>query len=130
VARQLVVSKAEYAEQGSQDGETSDLNGLSAYTLTYVVANCGTSPTGLSTAWIDYDQDGLFETWEQIIPASTSANNQFTFKVPPSTSDQRVVAGLTQMRVQVQVETSQPPLDPCASFTLGGTKDFSIKIVL
>eukprot|EP00456_Euglypha_rotunda_P010418 TRINITY_DN1261_c0_g1_i30.p1 TRINITY_DN1261_c0_g1~~TRINITY_DN1261_c0_g1_i30.p1 ORF type:complete len:233 (+),score=28.78 TRINITY_DN1261_c0_g1_i30:91-789(+) len=100
-----------------------------SYTLTYEVVNCdgGTSNT-MSAAWIDYNQNGLFEGWEQITPRSTAFGTvSFGFKIPPSSPNQQVLPGPTRLRVSVQVGVSN--LDPCALFTNGGARDYTVNIL-
>jgi len=98
-----------------------------AYTITYSVLSCnGTQNPIASTAWIDWNQNGAFEEWEEIIIGNRQYGNiSEIFKVPVSTPEWVVKSGKTRLRVQVQ-ETSSLPLDPCYSFRFGGTKDFSI----
>jgi len=100
-----------------------------AYSITYSVLSCtGVENPVVSTAWIDWDQNKIFSTWEQIVVDNTKFGN-FTslFKVPVSTPTQIVKTGNTRLRIQVQ-EYSTPAIDPCAKFSGGGTKDFSITV--
>jgi len=100
-----------------------------AYTITWNVITCGLQSPTMSAAWIDFNQNELFEGWEQITPRSSQFGTvSFGFKVPPTSPNQVVVGGLTRLRVQVQ-ETSGS-LDPCAMFTYGGTRDYSVNIIV
>jgi len=116
---------------GPQDltAQSADLLPLAAYVLNYNVMNCGNPNSGGSAAWIDFNQNGIFEQWEQITPFSTVATNNFAFKVPPTTPDEQVLPGTTRLRVQVQTDATTAPLNPCGTFKNGNTKDFTIKIL-
>jgi len=116
---------------GPQDltSQSADLLIGGAYTINYTVLNCTANQFPVvSTAWIDFDQNLLFETWEQISTFSTSFGaRSVLFKVPVSTPSQAVKIGKTRLRVQVQ-EKAGPPIIACEQFAYGGTKDFTILI--
>jgi len=116
---------------GPQDltSEFADLVVSSVYILNYTVLNCSSSHFSvISTAWIDWNQNFQFDDWEQITPSDTTfGEKSVTFKVPVSTPTWNVKAGRTRLRVQVQEATSVP-IQPCAQFAYGGTKDFSILV--
>jgi len=98
------------------------------YDLNYSVITCTTQFSTCSAAWIDYNQNQVFDHFEQIMPYSKRFGVQtYSFKVPLSTSQEIVKPGLTRLRVQVQ-ETSANDIDPCMVFSYGGTKDFGIEI--
>jgi len=100
------------------------------YTITYNVVTCGAQSTTQSNAWVDYNQNEIFETWEQITPRSSAFGTvSYSFKVPPSAPDQVVVAAPTRLRVQVQQSTDNKSLDPCAQFQYGGTRDYTLNIL-
>lgn len=110
----------------------ADMNEGSSYTLNYQITDCNEASTAwptLSGAWIDFDQDGVFEDWELLGSVSKPglAAVSIPFTVPFGTIEQEVVPGNTVLRVQVQ-ETNAEFLDPCAHFAWGGTKDFGIRI--
>jgi len=100
-----------------------------AYNLTYQVLSCTSQQNAvISTAWIDWNQDFQFSSWEQIAFQSTNFGIISSyFKAPVSTPTEEVKVGKTRLRVQVQ-ETVKTPLDPCEKFSVGGTKDFSILV--
>jgi len=100
-----------------------------AYTITWNVITCGTQYSTMSAAWVDYNQNEIFESWEQITPRSNKFGTvSYGFKVPPTSPTQVVVGGPTRLRVQVQQTSVDGPLDPCASFTSGGTRDYTLNI--
>jgi len=92
------------------------------YTLSTTVTTCGGTYTSVSGAWIDYDQNGVFDTNELLGNFTTSKNPSWSFTVPESAKP-----GKTRLRVQTQ-ETIGSTLNPCASFDFGATKDFSVEI--
>lgn len=80
-------------------------------------------------AWIDYDQDEVFETAEKLGEFVTNAVNQtqtITFTVPLGAT-----AGNTRMRVRgVYHNTGEPTpnTDPCFNYAYGETEDYGITI--
>jgi len=98
------------------------------YQINYTVITCGPQFPTTSAAWIDFNQNQVFDQWEQVFPYSQRFGAQaYGFKVPVSTSTEQVKLGITRMRLQVQ-ETVSNNIDPCSMFTYGGTKDFGIEI--
>jgi len=107
----------------------ADVISENIYALNYSVITCSSVYPVTSTAWIDWNQNQIFEQWEQIIPFSQRIGNlSVLFKVPESTPLEEVQLGITRMRVQVQ-ETAAASIIPCATFAYGGTKDFSIEVL-
>jgi len=96
------------------------------YTLTYDVTTCGGTYTRVSAAWIDWNQNFVFDAGEMLAAPSTTTlalqTISTTFTVP---SD--AVNGQTRLRVMVQ-ERSTATLGPCDPFGYGGVKDFTIQV--
>ncbi len=75
--------------------------------------------------WVDWDQDGIFETSELVasstatVPSGTSFTSSFEVPLTAAT-------GLTKMRVRV-VESSTT-FDPCSSGTWGEAEDYGVMI--
>jgi len=113
---------------GVQDLTASASVTLSAggsYTLNVTPGSCGGNYGNALEAWIDWDQNGVFDasesvgTWTGTPPA---VQQNFSVNVPAS-----VAAGTTRMRIQQQ-ESGFLPLDPCANFTWGSVVDFEVVI--
>jgi hypothetical protein len=110
-----------------------DLTALSAtvtqgtrYTLTLERTSCGEFYVAIIGAWIDWNQNRLWETSELLFPFSQQIGTMsFSFTVP---SNARI--GRTRMRLQVQEigSVSTSTIDPCAMFQWGDTKDYSIDV--
>ncbi|WP_199851613.1 fibronectin type III domain-containing protein, partial [Brumimicrobium mesophilum] len=106
-----------------------DLTAGSIYTLDVEFGTCGGNYTGAGEAWIDFNQNGIFEASESIGTSSGLPNTSpwnapvnFSFSVDPT-----AVGGATRMRV-IQQEGGVLPLNPCASFFYGSVVDFSVNI--
>ncbi len=105
--------------------QTAFLDAGAFYTANIQFGTCGGNYGGVGEAWIDFNQNLIFEpsesigTWTGIPPVSLSA---FGFSVPAGAA-----TGATRMRV-IQQEGGTLPIDPCASFTWGSVTDFSIYI--
>jgi len=97
-----------------------------SYTLTFDRTTCGEWFLALAGAWIDWNQNKVWETSELLFPFSSQiGTNSFSFTVPSNAK-----AGTTRMRLQVQEIGSQSTtaINPCASFGWGDTKDYSIVV--
>jgi hypothetical protein len=101
---------------------STTLNASATYTLKFAP---GTYPTGNAlAAWIDYNQNGIFEASEKLgqksgIAASKLDSIQFTV---PATVD----SGLTRMRVMDGYLVAN--MEPCDNYTFGETEDYNIYI--
>ena len=94
----------------------------SKYTLNFDVTTCGQPYTRSSAAWIDWNNDGVFDPDENIITTQDPDTISVEFSVPSNAT-----ATTTRLRIMVQ-EASTDNLDPCAIFAYGGVKDFSIQV--
>lgn len=104
----------------------ADIHPQGMYELDYNVTTCGNVFPTVSGAWIDFDQNGSFDSTENLFPFNRSNGWIVTkFTINPSSP---IKFGMTRMRVQVQETSSTQPLDPCSRFAYGGTKDFNISI--
>lgn len=79
-------------------------------------------------AWIDYDQDDVFEASEKLGEVATTAAGQvvsMAFNVPVN-----AVLGSTRMRVRgvFHLGTEPSPTDPCFNYVYGETEDYGIII--
>jgi hypothetical protein len=79
------------------------------------------------SAWIDFNQNGTFETSEKIFgsPSSNTATVSGTFNVPNNAS-----LGNTRMRVLMKYYSGNGnnANDPCETFSYGEVEDYSINI--
>jgi hypothetical protein len=92
-------------------------------TILFSAGFSGTAYTEYWKIWIDYNQNGTFETSEEIVTgsSSSSANLTSTFTVPTS-----ALAGTTRMRVSMKYNAAQTA---CESFSYGGGRLQSILVV-
>ncbi len=83
----------------------------------------GQSYTEFWKVWIDYDQDGTFETNELIANgSSSSANNLFVdFSIPTS-----ALSGNTRMRVSMKYNSAQTACE--TNFAYGEVEDYTVNI--
>jgi PKD repeat protein len=101
---------------------STNLTPGNAYTVTL---SPGTYTSGNYIAvWIDYNQNGLFETTEKLgnilIPPMPSTGT-INFTVPASAT-----TGTTRMRVREAYYTTN--IDPCANYSYGETEDYNVNI--
>jgi len=95
------------------------------YTANVQFGTCGGNYGGVGEAWIDWNQNFMFEASESIgtwsgTPPTASSSFGFT---PPATA----FNGATRMRV-MQWEGGSLPLDPCGSYNWGSVVDFTINV--
>jgi Zn-dependent metalloprotease len=91
-------------------------------TILFSAGFSGTAYTEYWKIWIDYNQNGTFETSEEIVTgsSSSSANLTSTFTVPTS-----ALAGTTRMRVSMKYNAAQTA---CESFSYGEVEDYTVNI--
>jgi len=108
--------------------QEADVTTGSTYTLNTAVTSCGGNFGTVAGAWIDWNQNLVFDGPERIANFTTLKTVVWAFTVPPGgDSVTGIVGGKTRMRVMVQ-ETSAASIDPCGMFQYGATKDFSIMV--
>jgi len=105
--------------------ESVVLNASASYIASALFGTCGGYYYGVGEAWIDYNQNQVFEptesigTWAGTPPV---APTNWFFNVPAG-----AISGATRMRV-VQYEGGALPIDPCSTFPWGSTTDFTVQI--
>jgi len=90
------------------------------------------SPYVIDRIWIDYDDDGVFESTEAIhtsttsYPAfSSSSPDNFSFTMPADANP-----GIHRLRVRAIYLYSSPlPIDPCYTYQYGQTQDYLVEVV-
>ena len=108
-----------------QTANTVSVTAGLSYTLDVQFGTCGGNYNSAGEAWIDWNQNLIFEpnesigTWSGIPPVGL---NSFSFTVPTLAAN-----GITNIRV-MQIEGGLLPLDPCANFTWGSVVDFTANI--
>jgi Zn-dependent metalloprotease len=91
-------------------------------TILFSAGFSGTAYTEYWKIWIDYNQNGTFETSEEMVSgsSSSSANLTSTFTVPTS-----ALAGTTRMRVSMKYNAAQTA---CEAFPYGEVEDYTVNI--
>lgn len=106
-------------------GNFTAQNGNIGYGSNTVIVSAGFSSSAYTEfwkVWIDYNQNGTFESSEMVASGSSSsaANLSYNFTVPTSAK-----AGKTRMRVSMKWKAAQTA---CESFSYGEVEDYSITI--
>jgi Zn-dependent metalloprotease/chitodextrinase len=106
-------------------GNFTNLLGNLPYGSNTIVFSAGfraTAYTEYWKIWIDYNQNGVFETSEEMVSgsSSSSANLTSTFTVPTS-----ALAGPTRMRVSMKYNAAQTA---CETFSYGEVEDYTVNI--
>lgn len=101
------------------------LNAGGTYTISVQFGTCGGNYAGAGEAWIDFDQNGNFDTYESLgtwVGTPPVPVQNWSFTVPPN-----AVNGSTRLRV-MQKEQGAIPLNPCGTYTWGSVTDFGITL--
>ena len=101
------------------------LNAGATYTISVQFGTCGGNYAGAGEAWIDFDQNGNFDTYESLgtwVGTPPVPVQNWSFTVPPN-----AVNGSTRLRV-MQREQGAIPLNPCGTYTWGSVTDFGITL--
>ncbi|MDX2361922.1 MAG: GEVED domain-containing protein, partial [Crocinitomicaceae bacterium] len=105
--------------------QSVDVTAGNPYTADIQFGTCGGNYGAAGEAWIDWDQNDVFDagesigTWSGTPPVAVTS---MPFVVPGG-----AVNGATRMRV-MQWEGGALPLDPCGSFTYGSVVDFTVNV--
>ena len=91
-------------------------------TILFSAGFSGTAYTEFWKVWIDYNQNGIFETSEEMVSGSSSSSGTLTstFTVPSS-----ALAGNTRMRVSMKYNAVQTA---CETFSYGEVEDYTVNI--
>ena len=95
--------------------------------ISITIGTCGGSFPNSCAVWIDYNQNGNFETAEKVYVSAAATNGPHTetgIAFIPATA----LLGNTLMRV-VNVETGNPNnIQPCGTYQWGETEDYLVNI--
>lgn len=91
-------------------------------TILFSAGFSGSAYTEYWKVWIDYNQNGVFETSEEMVSgsSSSSANLSSTFTVPTS-----ALAGTTRMRISMKYNAAPTA---CETFSYGEVEDYTVNI--
>jgi bacillolysin len=91
-------------------------------TILFSAGFTGSAYTEYWKVWIDYNQNGTFETSEEMVSgsSSSSANLTSTFTVPTS-----AIAGTTRMRISMKYNAAPTA---CETFSYGEVEDYTVNI--
>jgi len=91
-------------------------------TIVLSVGFSGSSYTENWKVWIDFNQNGTFESSEEVVTGSTSSagNLSYNFNVPSS-----VISGTTRMRVSMKWNAAPTA---CETFSYGEVEDYTVSI--
>lgn len=125
----LINESGSDARYGNYTAQSTDLELSTAYNLTINIGYQVAAFDENIQAWIDYNQDGLFdELTENIINLEEDVQNEYTaqFQVP---TDAKL--GLTRMRIAIKWRggNDQSKPKPCDAIDFGEVEDYCVNIV-
>lgn len=106
-------------------GDFTSLTGNLTYGTNNIVVSAGFSSTSYTEywkVWVDFNQNGTFDTDEEVVSGSSSsdANLGYTFTVPTS-----AISGSTRMRVAMKWDAAPTS---CETFSYGEVEDYTVSI--
>jgi hypothetical protein len=104
------------------------VRGLGANTVTIEKTWPGTQWSFGTGVWIDFNRNGVFETFEQVLnsPSNTTTPVTATFSVPNVAGG--VYTGNLNTRMRVALRESATAA-PCGTFTWGEVEDYAVKLI-
>ncbi len=125
----------DYVELGNMTNSTGNNGGYADFTSLTANINKGANTIYMSAGfsgrsytefwkvWIDYDQDGVFESNEEVASGSSSSANNLSanFTVPAS-----ALTGSTRMRVSMKYNSAQTACE--VGFDYGEVEDYTVNI--
>jgi len=108
-----------------QPNYTADLQAGTSYNVNVTVGSFGSQNMA---AWIDFDDDGIYETSERIGFTTTSIGSNGSATFPISLPCNPSV-GPHRMRVRDVYATAGNLIDPCANYGWGETEDYLINVI-
>ncbi len=94
----------------------------------YVTVTGGSGGIEYVAAWIDYNQDGTFQSSEYTAIGSFNSSSATTLSNViniPATA----LPGLTRMRIRVRKATALAASDACTVYTNGETEDYQVNLI-
>ncbi|MDX1446720.1 GEVED domain-containing protein [Lishizhenia sp.] len=110
---------------GNYSNLTAQVQAGSTYSLDVSLATCnGTFYNSILEAWIDYNDNGVFESNESILVnnVSVAGSDNYVFTIPST-----AVNGLVKMRIMLE-KGGIAPLDGNQNIAIGNILDFSVII--
>ncbi|MES2591085.1 MAG: GEVED domain-containing protein [Bacteroidota bacterium] len=100
---------------------TATLNQAQSYPVSVTVGTGGTEHVAI---WIDYNQNGIFETSEfNSVGSGNGTAVTSSILIPPNAT-----VGATRMRVRLRYSVALTGADACIAYTYGETEDYAITI--
>ena len=114
-----------YTYYSTQPNHTADLQAGSSYTVSVTVGTFGSQNIA---AWIDFNDDAVFDLTERIgvSSANISANGTTTFTISLDCSPP---PGMHRLRIRDVYNTSPGNIDPCANYGYGETEDYDVNVL-
>ncbi|WP_371393498.1 M14 family zinc carboxypeptidase [Tenacibaculum maritimum] len=105
---------------------TSKIATIAKETTTTLTVSAGFASSAYSeafTVWIDYNQNGVFETSEKVM---SNSSKSATYRTSEVTIPASARVGKTRMRVSMKYNGSP---DPCENFEDGEVEDYTVNII-
>ncbi len=127
------IQKVQFAEVDNTSGKNSGYANFTSMSATvargetlpiYIQAGfSGSSYTEYWAIWIDFNQNGTFDTNERVVNGSSSSSNLLSANVNIPTD---AVLGSTRMRVSMKYNAAQTA---CETFSYGEVEDYTVNVV-
>jgi len=127
------IQRVQFAEVNNTSGKNGGYADFTSMTATvargetlpiYIQAGfSGSSYTEYWSIWIDFNQNGTFDTDERVVYGSSSSSNLLSANVTIPTG---AALGTTRMRVSMKYNAAQTA---CETFSYGEVEDYTINVV-
>lgn len=108
-----------------QPNYTADLQAGTSYQVQVSVGSYGSQNMA---AWIDFNNDNIFQTTERIgfTSSAIAANGTATFTISLPCNP---VPGIKRMRIRDVFSVAGNAIDPCANYGYGETEDYDVNVL-
>jgi chitodextrinase len=113
-------------DNGGYANFTSKVATLARGSSNQMIVSAGFKSTAYTehwAVWIDFNQNGTFESSEKVVSGSSSSANNLTSTVDVPSG---VILGSTRMRVSMKYDAAQTA---CETFSYGEVEDYTVNIV-
>ncbi len=114
-----------YTYYTGEPNYTAELQAGTSYELVVTVGSFGGQGVA---AWIDYNDNGIFETNERIGYTTASVDGEGTVNIPIYLDCQAAI-GTHRLRVRDAWNVAGVLIDPCINYGYGETEDYDVTII-
>lgn len=111
------------------DNSKQIVNGEPSGVLNFSIKSSSTDATNNTRfikIYIDYNNNGIFESSEEVAVSNPLTNGIYNGSI--TLPSNLVIGSITRLRVVAMEATSSSSLNPCGTYSIGETQDYTLKI--